>query len=246
MPPVSQYLAELSTHSDIIGYLRAHSNLPGPRGNLELAHAFASLVREDLIQTLIRESKPLVNTPEEFLLFCGVLGLGNLLGKGTDHYLKDLRSFASHYSWRVREAVAAALQLWGDVSPHEMLHAVTDWSSGNKYEMRADAAGICEPRLLIDRIMAIGALDLLDKIMTRISPANPKTEEDRVLQTGLEYCWSVAVSALPDPGRDRFGQWLDVPDKTIRKIMSANLKKNRLIKMDVAWVKACRERLEND
>jgi len=58
-------------------YLTEHSNLPGPRGNLELAHAFADWASDPLVDDLADE-------PDEYLRFCAVLALGERLSKRDD------------------------------------------------------------------------------------------------------------------------------------------------------------------
>jgi hypothetical protein len=55
----------------------------------------------------------------------------------------------------------------------------------------------------------------------------------------MGYCWSVAIVALPETGKSLFEKWLTSEDKDIRWVMKENLKKNRLVKMDADWVKAC-------
>ena len=52
-------------------YLTEHSGLPGPRGNLELIAAVADLGDRRLFDRLIE-------TDDEYLLCCGVVGLGGL------------------------------------------------------------------------------------------------------------------------------------------------------------------------
>ena len=42
--------------------------------------------------------------------------------------------------------------------------------------------------------------------------------------------------ALPDTGKPLMEKWLASPDPDIRWIMRENLKKNRLIRMEAAWV----------
>ena len=54
-----------------------------------------------------------MNSPEEFLACCGVLGLGKLLVQGQSARLDTLHLFASDPRWRTREAVAMALQAYG-------------------------------------------------------------------------------------------------------------------------------------
>jgi hypothetical protein len=60
----------------------------------------------------------------------------------------------------------------------------------------------------------------------------------------MGYCWSVAVAALPDEGKPMMERWLRSSNKDVRWILKENLKKNRLLKMDSAWVEECRQRLE--
>jgi hypothetical protein len=59
------------------------------------------------------------------------------------------------------------------------------------------------------------------------------------LRQGMAYCWSVAVAALPETGKPMMEKWLDSEDKDILWMIKENLKKNRLIKMDAAWVQDC-------
>jgi hypothetical protein len=46
----------------------------------------------------------------------------------------------------------------------------------------------------------------------------------------------VAVAALPAEGKPMLERWLNVPDQDIRWILKENLKKNRLVRLDVGWV----------
>ncbi|MCB0181939.1 MAG: hypothetical protein KDI62_27165, partial [Anaerolineae bacterium] len=65
-------------------YLLQESGLPGPRGNIELAQVVADEGDEPLFQRYITytvEAAP-VNSPYEFLVFCGIVGLGRLLAEG--------------------------------------------------------------------------------------------------------------------------------------------------------------------
>ena len=61
----------------------------------------------------------------------------------------------------------------------------------------------------------------------------------------MGYCWSVAVAALPKAGQPAMEKWLASPNPDIRWMMKENLKKNRLIKMDAAWVEACNAKLQS-
>ena len=50
MSKINDYREILKTLDDWDDYLRGESNLPGPRGNLELAHAAADLVDRERIE----------------------------------------------------------------------------------------------------------------------------------------------------------------------------------------------------
>jgi hypothetical protein len=47
----------------------------------------------------------------------------------------------------------------------------------------------------------------------------------------------VAVAALPPEGPACLERWFQVEDKDVRWIMKENLAKNRLARMDSAWVR---------
>ena len=70
-----------------------------------------------------------------------------------------------------------------------------------------------------------------------------KDESFKILRQGMGYCWSIAVAALPDAGKPLMEKWLSSKDKDIRWVMKENLKKNRLIKMDVDWINNCLNKL---
>lgn len=97
-------------------YLLKESGLPGPRGNLELAQAVADEGNRQLFRRYIAYTadKDPVNSPYEFLAFCGIVGLGRLLAEGDKDLLKILRGYASDPRWRIREGVAMALQRLGN------------------------------------------------------------------------------------------------------------------------------------
>ena len=58
-----------------------------------------------------------------------------------------------------------------------------------------------------------------------------------MLRQGLGYCWSVAVAALPGEGKLFMEKWLGTLNKDIQWIMQENLKKARLARMDLEWVR---------
>jgi hypothetical protein len=183
------------------------------------------------------------NSPYEFLAFCGVVGLGRLLAEGDTDLLEILRRCASDPRWRIREAVATALQRLGDVNMEWLIAAMRDWGQGTPLEQRAAAAALCEPRLLGQAQAARATLEILDQITAGIEQAaNRRSEDFLALRKGLGYCWSVAVVALPAEGKALMEKWLVKSDKDIRWIMRENLKKARLVRMDAEWVKRWRDK----
>ncbi|MGB9622878.1 MAG: hypothetical protein ACPL07_03430, partial [Candidatus Bathyarchaeia archaeon] len=109
----------------IMDFLISNSNLPGPRGNLELADAFAEVVEDYSIRnpqkmwelasrlTDFSPNEAPVNNPKEFLPFCGVVAIGAIGSVHATFYRKTftfLRKLANDPRWRTREAVAMSIQ----------------------------------------------------------------------------------------------------------------------------------------
>lgn len=244
MSKIDNYRQALKELDDWVPFLKKNSGLPGPRGNLELAHAVAEEGSKAQFEKFLAFQAE-ENTPEVFLVFCGLVGLGKLAASEPKLFDK-LRSYASDSRWRIREAVATGLQLAGDQAMDLLLKEMLKWSKGNWYEKRAAAATLAEPRLLKQAKHAKQVLQILDQITESMANANrAKDESFKVLRQGMGYCWSVAVVALPEAGKPIMEKWLSSPDSDIRWMMKENLKKNRLIKMDGNWVKACNLKLES-
>jgi hypothetical protein len=247
MTKADDYRVKLRSLADWDAYLLQESGLPGPRGNLELAQVVADEGDRELFESYLAYTadRAPVNSPYEFLAFCGVVGLGRLLAEGDTGQLKTLRRCASDPRWRLREGVAMALQRLGDVNTELLIGAMREWGQGSPLEQRAAAAALCEPRLLGQAQHARATLEILDQITAGIERTDNRRSEDFVaLRKGLGYCWSVAVAALPAEGKARMEKWLVKPDKDIRWIMKENLKKARLVRADAGWVKKWQDKME--
>ena len=197
---VAFYVEKLKSQKDWDGYLMKESGLPGPRGNLELAQAFAEFGDEEKIKNYLSiklEDAP-TNSARVFLTFCGVVGLGTLINKGKRKYLPQLRGFASDPRWRIREAVAMALQRVGDVDIDFLLQEMKKWSKGNLLEKRAAAAALCEPRLLTSEKIAGAVLGLVDRL-----DAEPMAPPDLpVRRLHLPVCQWHPLGPGPSPTAD--------------------------------------------
>lgn len=235
--------------ADWDGYLLKESGLPGPRANLELVQAAADLGTPEQFRRWLALG-PAATPPKtalEFLPVCGAVGLGRLLAEGELNVLPELRQHANDPRWRVREGVAMALQRWGDADMGALVKAMKAWVAGTWLEQRALAAGLCEPRLLADSRHARAVLKLLDAVtraVAKASAADRQSDDFKVLRQALAYCWSVAVAAEPGEGQAAMERWLASPDKDVRWIMRENLKKNRLTRMDEAWVRRWQAKLK--
>lgn len=246
MTKIDDYRAQLRTLDDWDPFLLAHSGLPGPRGNLELARAVAEEGDAPRFRRWLTYTADLAptNTPEEFLAFCGVLGQGTLLAKGDRSVLPILRTAANDPRWRTREAAATALQRWGMVDMAALLAEMERWASGSLLERRAAAAALCEPALLKVPAQIEQVLRLLDQVTASLlTEPDRRSDPFRALRQCLGYAWSVAVVALPAAGKPALARWIGSADPDVRWIMAENLKKQRLVRMDAAWVAAAQQRL---
>jgi hypothetical protein len=245
---IDGYRHQLRELEDWDAFLLAESRLPGPRGNLELAQAVAEEADAALFWRYLQldVGQAPVNTPQEFLAFCGTLGLGRLLVQGDKEALAALRRQASDPRWRVREAVAMALQRWGETDIEALLAEMAVWSRGSPLERRAAIAALCEPKLLVEPSHIVRVLEILDAVTSSLlEEQDRKGEAFRALRKGLGYCWSVAVAAYPAAGKAAMARWLDSADRDVRWVMRENLRKARLARMDAAWVAAALAQLEH-
>ncbi len=241
MTKTEDYRATLRQMEDWEPFLLGESGLPGPRGNLELLQAVADEGNEDMFMRFVSFSPDIAptNTPHEFLVACGAVGLGRLLAGGNTGVISTLRKLASDPRWRVREGVAMALQRLGDASKESLLQIADEWSRGSWLEQRAAGAGLCEPRLLREDWRTREVLRILDDVTASISGAEDRKSPDfKTLRQALGYCWSVAVAALPEEGKPLMEKWLASSDRDVSWIMRENLKKKRLSAMDEEWVRS--------
>lgn len=232
---------------ELRAFLQKNSGLPGPRGNLELAHSFASAVAhmrlEDWQWEFLMEmaatsvAKAPVNTAKEFLPFCGLLALGALYGNGLPRprrraALAALRAAASDRRWRTREAVAQGLQLIGERDLPALREIVTDWlPESSLLEKRAIAAALAHPPILQDPDFALFSLEVSRTILAAVLRVDPKTRKDeafKILRQGMGYSLSVFVQHSPGEGFALMRKSAAIRDPDMAWIIKENLKKKRL------------------
>jgi hypothetical protein len=227
-------------------YLLEHSGLPGPRGNIELGQAAADVGdrrRFDRFLTWTPDRAP-VGSRQEFLAFCGTVGLGKLAAEGDPTAIGQLRVQASDPRWRVREAVAMGLQRIGEADMRVLLRECRRWARGNDLERRAAVAGPCEPALLHDERDVVAVLAILDRVTSGLARSRDRrTDGFQALRKALAYCWSVAVAAAPATGRPLMERWMTSDDPDVHWVMRQNLSKKRLAAAGPEWVSYWRSRL---
>lgn len=229
-------------------YLRDQSRLPGTRANLELVNSLTNLlvaiVPEQpeqvwmLLQYLVQDEKQIAkNTPDEFVVLCGVVALGACGAVRTEWHAEVfdmLKLFACSKSWRVREGVAMALQRMLAMAPHESIAFLLELATkGNCFQQRASIAAIAEPPLLQDQALIDTALTIQSIVLERfreLAKIDRKREDVRVLRQALGYTLSVVTAATPEKGFALMRKCVTWDDPDINWILRENLKKKRLAK----------------
>jgi hypothetical protein len=211
MNKLEEYSVILKGLEDWIPFLKANSNLIGPRGNLELANVAAHTSTIHQMELMIAEDSLDVveNSPEVFVVFCGVVALGVHFTTGNKQQITTLKRYANDSRWRIRESVAMALQEIGKKDMRVLLSEIQSWLDGRYLQLRAVAAGLCEPVLLKDSSVVNQVLEILDQITVRIQEG-PRDDKDGFIahMKGLSYCWSVATCAYPEKGKKLMEKWM--------------------------------------
>jgi HEAT repeat protein len=174
----------------------------------------------------------LIASDDEYLVACGVVGLGARWAHGDETVEGRLRRHATDSRWRVREAVAMALQRLGDADVERLLAVVADWvEDPDPLVERAAVAAVCEPRLIVRpdaSAQAIRTCRRATDLLLALPPPDRRRPEVRTLRQALGYAWSVAVAADPAPGLAAFRALAETSDPDAAWIVRENLRKKRL------------------
>ncbi len=229
-------------------YLREQSHLPGARANLGLMNDLSNLMAavvgkrphdvRALLRYLVRdEESPKSNTPDEFVVMCGVVSFGACAAVHPDwcpEVFLLLGDFACSSSWRVREGSAIGFQRLLSAAPEETIAYLRILASeGNYLQQRACIAALAEPPLLHTDEMKEAALDIQRTILQRfreIPLIERKREDVKVLRQATAYTISVIVAALPEQGFALMCECASWGDPDITWALRENLKKKRLAK----------------
>lgn len=263
--------------SALVDHLLARSNLPGPRANLELLQRFRDDVERYCIDHRgalwelcwsfleVPRDTAVTGSPIEFIAMCGAVGFGAIGASDATtertHFsetMRVLKSVAGDPRWRVREAVAMALQRILESSGGRAVEVLASWIEPRKWlQMRAVAAAVAERPLLDNPFLCARSLELhrqiIREILQFLAEARPaslsqamRLEAFHKLVQALEYSISVVVAADPDRGfpflrelalRSRNGTPPPgVANAVLRRIVKGNLKKKRLLRADATTV----------
>ena len=229
-------------------YLREQSHLPGARANLglmsDLSNFLAAVVGKQpldvraLLRYLVRGEESLKsNTPDEFVVMCGVVSFGACAAvypQWRPEVFLLLGNYACSASWRVREGAAIGFQRLLSAAPEETIVYLRILASeGNYLQQRASIAALAEPPLLHTDAMKEAALDIQRVILQhfREIPLSERKREDvKVLRQATAYTISVIVAALPEQGFALMCECASWGDPDINWALRENLKKKRLAK----------------
>lgn len=229
--------------------LAADSRLPGPRANLELAHATADAAgttppgrTADAVRILDGWLSAPAETDDprgEYLAAVAALCAGALASDESAALASDgsagptglLTRAASDPRWRVRELAATGLQRVLAADWDRGVAQARAWLGGGPLLVRAATAAVAEPPLLREHAHAVeatavvrGAVDVLLAV-----PAGERTRPDvRVLRQALGYAVSVVTAADPDSGVPLLERLATSTDPDARWVARGNLRKARL------------------
>ncbi len=114
---------------------------------------------------------------------------------------------------------------------------IKSWLNKTHLHQRAMIAGLCIPKLQTIEIIYRETAIILEQLMKEVLNWNGQLSEgQKALRKALGYCWSIAIEANPDSMKSEFEKYLRYENKHIVWIVRSNLKKNRLIKLDIKWV----------
>jgi hypothetical protein len=241
-------------------FLGEHSNLPGARGNLEVAGRFADLVARlatggnaaaawEVVTGLaaVGPNEGPTGDPGEFLAFCGTVAVGEFAPDPARHrgVWRVVGRAAEDPRWRLREAAAQAIQRALPLDPAGTLAILEEWASGGDWMLcRAVVAGMADPPLLATSALAAAALRLHEIVLGRLVGADDRRNPGfRVLRQGLGYSLSVAVAALPGPGFALMRRLAALSDRDLAWVLRSNLGKARLARAHAADVAEIRRLL---
>lgn len=251
MSKTSEYQEVISEHlkegrfEELKRFIKENSNLPGPRGNLEMAYAFGDCFDAEITDaqwTLlaalsgISADEAPTGDPAEMLPFCAALAAGSFYAHASEGRREKIRAILraamNDERWRMREAAAMGYQRIAEMefaAIKQIFGAL--YPDSNFLEKRAFLAALAHPPILKNRDVALYSLGISEDIMKQamaFSADELKSEGYKVLSKGLEYALSVFIAHAPEEGFEMLKAFAPCPQKHIKRIIKSNLNKARL------------------
>lgn len=226
-------------------YLTAHSGLPAPGMNLELASVFADYFAAHVDLDLwlavrawarLGPDEAPADSPEEFLSFCALQAFGAVYGRCDPVVMGEiLNLFAEAVEDprpRIREAAAIGLRRVARQRFDDVFVLFKKWVQvGTPLAYRAVAATLAEPDLLSNPERARAALWLSGRILHGISHLPSKSRQTAEFHTLVQVMGRVLstfVMARPEEGFALLENWAARGDRDIVRIIRENLTDGRL------------------
>jgi len=260
---LARYLAdalETGDGGDLRARLQSGSGLRGPRPNLRLVREFAAAAGsvagqpDPPVATLealldgwaaIGEDEAPGDQPAVILPCAAAAAYGEIAIVRPEWWADEmakLRRAAPDPRWRVREAVATALQQVLDADWDRTAEALVEWAGGGEPpHARAAVTAVAEPRLLIDPSRHQAATQIQRRAVARLAAtpaADRRAAPVRALRQALGFTISVVTAASGDFAL--LDQLVRARDPDLAWVARENLEKARLARWpdQVAALKA--------
>jgi hypothetical protein len=127
------------------------------------------------------------------------VGIGRLVAAGRGHLWPLLRQAANDPRQPVRDGAAMGLRRIAEVDLDGLFDELDSWIDGSPLLRRAAVAGVTEPRLLTDPLVARRVTMFLERITwTLRREPDSHAPGVRALRQTLGSCWNVVLTADPD------------------------------------------------
>lgn len=178
-------------------FIIKNSNLPGPRGNIELSFALAEIYNDvDVLYDWLKVTEEVADTnnPKAFLPFSALVSLGKIYTNKKDKkIISVLKKSANDGRWRIREAVAFAFQIIGENDFTELKNIFSIWiKKSNNFGKRAILASLAHQKFLNEENTKF-CFEISDIVLKEMDREN----NFEVLKKGLEFTLSVFAAANP-------------------------------------------------
>lgn len=237
---------DLSEFELLCTYMMDLSNLPGPRGNLEMIHEFSKYIEmqpktESLFDLLLRlwGTDSDGDNPETILTLSGLIAVSNYceIVEFEHRVLNVITEAMNDTRWRVREIVQESLKIIAHFDYTYLISYFDSFKSPTVLEWRAMITTLAHPEILKTPLQISYALGMLEKTFDaykEFEVTEDKNDASFVaFIKGLMFAPSVIVSVAPDKGFKILENSIN-HSKKMNQIIKSNLKKNRVVKNNEA------------